>query len=104
MKKIGIVISAGHGAGWSTENGIECALDQSLANLIESGANSGDVFAYAANKFPHARLSAAGNLEVVWIDEGTKFYVKEYDGLETVVTEHDMVVATDSEFFGGNDE
>lgn len=92
--KIGIVFSDTAGAGWSTENTIACALDQKLANLIESGANSADVFALAAHNWPQNRLAGARSLDVVWVEEGTKFWIEHYDGIEHVITEDSFYTAT----------
>ena len=85
--KVAVIVSPGFGAGWSTWNteiNEETAFDKGLAELVEAGKPLAEIEAYAEQKWPGACLLGLDQLEVEWIDVGTKFTIHEYDGSESL--------------------
>lgn len=85
---IGVIVSSGFGAGWSTWNEPELALDQELVNLIENNPYS-DWLAYCEDKYPEAYLGGLEDCSVEWLPKGTRFRIDEYDGSESLHVESD---------------
>ena len=93
--KVAVVISPGYGAGWSTwaSESIESLMfDASIAQAVLDGDIKGVVLAAKAIN-PNLNFSTMDpeNLEVVWIDEGAKFKIDEYDGHESILTVDDFM-------------
>lgn len=99
--KVAVLFSPGYGAGWYTwndynVNGNESKRefllygDEYLISLIEAGhidhaeryAKSvlGDDFYYGGFE----------DIAIEWLNVGTRFFIEEYDGSETIRTEEDM--------------
>lgn len=89
MSKIGIIYSPCFGAGWSTWGQREQALDQTLANLIESGAPYADWVTHCEEKWPEEYLGGLDDCVVEWVEEGTLFKIDEYDGSESIMFKED---------------
>jgi hypothetical protein len=83
-KKIGVLVSTGFGAGWSTWNNPECALDQELVAAIEANLPAEQITAIAKRNWPNAYLGGLLDCDVKWVDEGTAFRIEEYDGAESI--------------------
>lgn len=87
---VGLLISPGYGAGWSTWADEEMRsfllFDSELLEAFEQGTH----ITFLGKKFPESRFIGTEDLVLKWIPEGTKFYIEEYDGYETVVTEEDI--------------
>ena len=83
-KKIGVLVSTGFGAGWSTLNSPECALDQELVGAIEANLAADQIKAIAERNWPDAYLGGLLDCYVEWVDEGTAFRIEEYDGAESI--------------------
>lgn len=83
-KQIGILVSRGYGAGWSTWNSPECALDQELAAAIEAELPYEQIEEIAKRNWPTNYLGGLAKCEVEWVDEGTPFRIEEYDGNESI--------------------
>jgi hypothetical protein len=83
-KQIGVLVSRGYGAGWSTWNSPECALDQELVVAIEAKLPAEQIEAIAKCNWPDAYLGGLLDCEVEWVDEGTAFRIEEYDGAESI--------------------
>ena len=111
---VGVLVSPGHGAGWSTWNksnrfkllDIQLVFDPVIVGLVETKHlfDGPDEFVAAVNDHVRdkyddedstAYLGGAENLTVRWVPEGRKFRIHEYDGYETVVLddEDDWFVA-----------
>jgi len=94
--EVAVIYSPGFGGGWSTWNWDtpDCVFDRDIAELVLKGACSDAIQAVAQEKWGQADryffAGAAGELRVMWLPEGTRFEIREYDGNETVVTEHDI--------------
>lgn len=91
--KVAVIISRGFGAGWSTWNNSDaetaawCRHDPGLVAAVEAG----DIDKFRAlAEAKDADLYIGGvdkdDLDIVWVAEGTPYYIHEYDGSERVVT------------------
>lgn len=88
--KTAVLVSPGFGAGFSTWNSPEMAVDFDLVEAFLSGDKTR--FAYILNeKYEDAYDGGVKNLEVQWVDEGKKFRVEEYDGNESLEVFNEQV-------------
>lgn len=89
---VGILVSPGFGAGWSTWNReypemifdpeiIQCILDDDFKRAEE----------IAELKWPDAYLGGLKDLEVEFLEKGTVFTIEEYDGSESLRTSDDRI-------------
>jgi len=82
--QIAVLVSPGYGAGWSTWNNYPASVFDPdivkaiLANDITKACE------IASEKYPEAYQGGMEDLIVEWIDEGTMFQIKEYDGYESI--------------------
>lgn len=95
---VGVVISTGYGAGWSTWGGehpcdkdfIEYLLENGIVeedddNLIwEVDIDRSTVEAYYPNPDTRPYCGGADGLEIHWIKEGSVIRINEYDGNEDI--------------------
>lgn len=85
--EVAVLISYGFGAGWSTwgyESKETLLFHKDLVQLVLDGKN--EEAGKLAEKMVDAYAGGAEQLEVVWIPEGTQFWVHEYDGAESLRT------------------
>lgn len=82
--KVGVLISTGFGAGWSTWNSPECALDQELVQAFEDNLSKEEIMAIAEKNWPDSYKGGLMDCYVCWLDRGTKFRITEYDGAESI--------------------
>ena len=81
--KTAVLVSPGFGAGFSTWNKPEMAVDFDLVEAFLSGDKTR--FAYILlEKYENAYDGGVEDLEVQWVDEGKKFRIDEYDGNESI--------------------
>jgi hypothetical protein len=88
--KVGVLVSPGFGAGWSTWNPEWPAMlfDPVIVDWVDSGLNS-DKLGEAKLRYPDACWLGFDQLCVVWVPVGQKFMITEYDGSETIVCPED---------------
>ena len=90
---VAVLYTADFGAGWFSWNRFnpECIFDPEIAKMVGLGVSAEQIQKYAEKKYG-AEFCAAGadKLAIKWLPEGTKFYIEEYDGRETVVTEEKL--------------
>jgi hypothetical protein len=95
---VGVVISSGFGAGWSTwggqhpcdkdfieyllKNGIVKKDDDSLIWTVNIAQST--VEAYYPNEETRPYCGGADGLEIHWVKEGTVIRIAEYDGNESI--------------------
>ncbi len=86
--KVGVLYSPGFGAGWYTWNTEvpQCIFSPEIIKMVEEGSTSliDNEFCeelFGVNSF---YSGGAGDLNVVWLDEGTQFTIEEYDGSESL--------------------
>lgn len=85
--KVAVLYSPGFGAGWFTWNTEHPGLlyDPEIVQAVLAG-DMGRAASLAEDKYPGVYTGGAWSLEVAWLDPGTRFYVDEYDGSESIVT------------------
>lgn len=92
---VAVIISPGFGAGWSTWAGDElrefCLFDRRLVECIETGGDLSEV-ALGLVGDQYLYTGGAGDAEIVWLPEGKRFRIDEYDGSESLVAAEDLVM------------
>lgn len=92
--KVAVVIHTGGGFGWSTmyKNHAEYLLfDAAIARAVLDGDHA-EVWRLVQEAHPNIYASSSyEGLEVVWVNEGAKFKVLEYDGYESIILDGDLV-------------
>ena len=88
--RVALLYSPGHGAGWySWHHNEELIYDPYLVDLVlhveDEVERMERIDAYLTLKYPNEYISGAENLEVCWVDPGTRFIIDEYDGAESIV-------------------
>ena len=88
-----VLVSPGFGAGFSTWNKPEMAVD---FDLVEAFLKEDMVrFHYILEeKYDGAYTGGVNDLEVQWITEGTQFMIEEYDGNERIVKISELDIFT----------
>ena len=82
--KTAVLVSPGFGAGFSTWNKPEMAVDFDLVEAFLSGDMNRFEYIVVEKYGENMFLGGMENLMVVWVDEGNKFRIDEYDGNERV--------------------
>lgn len=91
--KVAVLISRGYGAGWYSWHGIEELLyDPYIVRILENPDEDEDnetIFNYCVERYGDGSgyFGGVDGLDIVWISEGTRFIIEEYDGAETLVVE-----------------
>lgn len=91
--KVGVLVSYGYGAGWSTWNGNRevLVMDKVLVTMKLANDDEDTVVNYCemlTGEKPY--MGGWSSTEVVWLDKGTKFRIDEYDGAEALITTADL--------------
>ncbi len=84
--QIAVLYSPGYGAGWSTwahDHEEEFLFDPEVAQAILDG-NKELAERLAKEKWPDEYFGGLDDLRVEWVPKGTRFYIHEYDGNESV--------------------
>jgi hypothetical protein len=94
--KIGVIVSGGFGAGWSTWWGGDSeflSMDKTLVEMKLNGAKEAEVEAYCQKvKGDSPYMGGWANARVVWLDKGTSFTIEEYDGSEGLILVSDLTM------------
>lgn len=87
--QVAVIYTYDYGAGWSSWNPEhpEMVFDPTIAEMVLKNRPVSEIRKLAKRKYPQACLSGAETLSIYWVPVGVKFYIQEYDGLETVVPE-----------------
>jgi hypothetical protein len=95
--KVAVLYSPGYGAGWSTwaaddQKEAMCMDARIVAPFLTKGAPA--AMEAAEKLFPDMYLRGGEALKVEWVEKGTAFYIKEYDGSESIIlmTDRDVFV------------
>ena len=90
--KVAILYSPRFGAGWYSWHGIEELMyDPKIVNMVERKEDHENIVKYCYKVYGEkAFIMAADHLQIFWLDQGTEFYIDEYDGAESVVTKKDI--------------
>ena len=83
--RVAVLISPGHGAGWSTWNSEseEILFDPAIVEFVEHNKWK-ELEVYATLRYPDIYLGGMRDLQIEWLPEGTEFVIEEYDGAETL--------------------
>lgn len=85
--QVAILVSPGYGAGWSTwaDNAEVAVFDPEVVEWVESGKPE-DVFREKEDAWEEriGYLGGADQLGIQWVPVGSRFYIEEYDGSETL--------------------
>jgi hypothetical protein len=91
--KVAVLYSPGYGAGWYSWNAkyAACIFDPDVAKII-LGESEGNVEKIVKAKYGEDFYfgSSLQNLTVEWLPVGTRFYIDEYDGFESIRTTDDL--------------
>ena len=98
---VAVLYSPDFGAGWYTWNTKHPAMlyDPTVVKWVMDGKPYGQkpsgvewvrFVATLEEKYPGIYRGGLRDLEIRWVPVGTRFYVDEYDGYETVVLEHEV--------------
>jgi hypothetical protein len=96
--KVAVIYSPGYGSGWFSWNSRfpEILFHPKLVELVLENRHNEitrefvkDLLGIDSETY-FFMGSSANQLEVIWLDEGTKFYVRVYDGSEDIITSEDI--------------
>lgn len=85
-----VLVSGGYGAGWSTWNQKEMAIDKDLINLFEKGCTYEEMEqlcikkGYSSLFGGEPDMGGFGDLEIEEVPAGCLFKIREYDGSESI--------------------
>lgn len=86
-RQVAVLVSHGYGAGWSTWEDVN-PMDKRYAELILNGKlDEAEELAEAERYYP----DGLSGCKVHWLDEGTKFFINEYDGAEELITSDERI-------------
>lgn len=89
--ELGVLVSYGFGAGWSTWNEDELAYDKRIIEKWLEGVSSNEMMDYIVSlgyKKPY--MGGYSTLDLEFIPRGTLFCIHEYDGAESIETVETM--------------
>lgn len=90
--KVAVAISPSFGAGWTTwESGIS-PFEPKVIKMIEEGRQSEIDEEWCEKELGLKNICCGGaaDLKIVWIPQGSKFSINEYDGSEYLYTDSDL--------------
>lgn len=91
---VAVLISPGFGAGWSTwsrgEETEALLFDSRLVDAVLALMPADEFTKYCESLGYEHYMGGAADLEVVWLEPGTRFRILEYDGSETLETFDDL--------------
>lgn len=89
--ELGVLVSHGFGAGWSTWNDKEIAYDKRIVEKWLEKVTSDEMCDYIESlgyKIPY--MGGYIDLELEFVPRGTMFCIHEYDGAESIETPETM--------------
>ena len=88
--KVGVLISTGWGAGFSSWGfPLEAVFDPTLIDMVER-EDWENAVEYCKANWKGNYCGGVSDLEVVWVPEGRKFQITEYDGSESIEFEDEV--------------
>ena len=90
--ELGVLISPGFGAGWSTWNDAEIAYDKRIVEYWLNESPSSDEMANFVESLGYRKpyMGGYGSLRIKYIPRGDMFCIHEYDGAESIETPETM--------------
>jgi len=80
--KVAVAVYPGYGSGWSTWYNID-PMDGRLNKLFVDGKRE-EALALAEKLYPDAHIGSGWRVQIVWVEQGTRFRIEEYDGHESI--------------------
>lgn len=83
--KVAVLVSPGHGAGWSSWNKEfpEILFDVYVVSWVLNGKK--DHFPDINDRYDNYYSGGINKLRIEWVTEGTRFRINEYDGSESLI-------------------
>jgi len=96
--KVGVLYSPGYGAGWSTwsyknEDKERMVFCPELCEAIDKGLSQDKILSIAKAQFPEMYMGGLEDIEIVFLEPGTRFRIDEYDGSESIITKDEYYEA-----------
>ena len=94
--EVAILYSPGFGASWYTWNTEfpQCIFDPEIVAMVEAGADCWAIEEATKAKYGEGFYAGgADSLTIEWLPVGTPFFIREYDGSESVVTTVEFMTA-----------
>lgn len=89
--KVAVLYSPGFGAGWfSWHHVYELLFDPVVVEMVEKKEYHTKIENYCLEKYGDDVSIFGDKLEIAWLDVGTKFKIREYDGSESIETEESI--------------
>lgn len=79
-----VLISPGYGAGWSTWNSPEMAVDERLIEAFENGISEEGMKQLCEELGYESYMGGFEDLEIVEVPSGSLFKIRVYDGYESI--------------------
>lgn len=95
-EELAVLISPGYGAGWSTWNDIDIALDSKIIEYFMRNPKPTEEEMSCfleENGYHNIYMGGYENLKIKWIPKGTSFLIMEYDGSEYIEINKAMITA-----------
>ena len=80
---VGVLVSHGYGAGWSTWNDVD-PQNEDLVKAFENDLGDGEKMAMAERIYPDAYYGGLLQCKVHYIPKGTQYRIEECDGSESL--------------------
>ena len=87
--EVGVLVSSGYGAGWSTWGDAQefLSMDKTLVEMCLQGKDEDEVETYLVSKgYDEEYLGGWSDCSVEYLQRGTAFLISEHDGSETLET------------------
>lgn len=91
--KVAVAYSPGFGAGWSTWESVS-PFEPKVIEMIRAGKQNQITGEWCEKELGLKNIYCGGaeGLEIAWLPQGTKFYIHEYDGSESIKTGEDLIL------------
>lgn len=92
--KVAVLVSSGYGAGWSTwadDDKAEIAMfHPTLVKAAEDGVLDIEEIAKSLFKDEYFYCGGWWGVKIEWVDKGSKFFIEEHDGSESLRSIEDL--------------
>lgn len=89
--EVAVLYSPGFGAGWYSWHGVkELLYDPVVVKMVLDKEPSYKISNYCEDKYGDHYYGGADQLKIAWLVKDTRFYIKEYDGSETIILFEDV--------------
>ena len=85
-----VLISPGYGAGWSTWNSPEMAVDERLIEAFENGISKEGMKRLCEELGYESYMGGFEDLKITEVPSGSLFQIREYDGSEYIEIFNDL--------------